>query len=255
MSVALRYHLRRQCTDQFCRYCENTFKQSICFPKCTEGPTVICLRPRMPVRLGEGNNFTCLQVLNAEGEVEFDIANVLQVTVSGTADNIACAASPVGSDYLWFPGFGTSANGVFICTMYEYVINTEILSTSAFYWRGQRGPWTVSIAAQHSFRGCRVDFALVRDGLESCYEPALQGTIEGFAGSGYGMQVVDSGPPGLLSISVSLGMSAAEIPLPGTNIGANPFSNNRFYASEEDRVNGITSDVFVHIDPYLGSID
>ncbi len=50
MTVALTYYLKRQCGNirPFCRKCTNTFKLNTCDTICTDGPTVICLKPVLP---------------------------------------------------------------------------------------------------------------------------------------------------------------------------------------------------------------
>jgi hypothetical protein len=50
MSVALTYYLTSQCGNSrpFCGPCVNSFSVVDCKPKCTAGPTVICLRPKIP---------------------------------------------------------------------------------------------------------------------------------------------------------------------------------------------------------------
>lgn len=48
MSVALTYYLARQCQARpFCRKCVNNFKISDCSSRCEDGPTNICLTPKI----------------------------------------------------------------------------------------------------------------------------------------------------------------------------------------------------------------
>lgn len=51
-NVALSYKLTRNCNGKpFCRKCVNSFSVQTCFPRCTAGPSTICLTPKLSVTL------------------------------------------------------------------------------------------------------------------------------------------------------------------------------------------------------------
>jgi len=60
INVVLTFPLLNACAETFCPRCVNSFKLTTCLPRCTDGPTVICLKPVRPNRIeGDFGSQSC----------------------------------------------------------------------------------------------------------------------------------------------------------------------------------------------------